>query len=383
MRTRHLLREWVGPTAGLMLRMLAIAAVLPASTLPAQSVALRTFSNWAVGCDTARTCTALGTQAEDGVGAFVHLARGGGANDSLRTTIGWYTETRAQRAVAVRVVTYGPTPRSRVDTLLSEQAHASASGGSDEGDYRVLHLNRIAAQRLLDAAKTASDLVVLGASGDTIAASSLRGLRAALLAMDDAQQRIGTTTALARPGTRAPSTIPAPPSLPIVRVVPYSGAIDSAASATLAAGLRRRLGAQLGRDCDAEDAAQFDNVEPLSATQTLVGLHCSHGAYNYWSRWYVVSNRNVQTARAAVFLDHPNAKARDDDGYLVNGGYDASTGRFGAFSKGRGLGDCGSASEWGWDGTRFLLLERREYYECRGVSDDWWPVTWRAIARSR
>jgi hypothetical protein len=149
-------------------------------------------------------------------------------------------------------------------------------------------------------------------------------------------------------------------------VVPYRGGGDNAANATLAARLRRRLGAQLGRDCDADDAATFDTVEPLTAKQALVGLHCSRGAYNYWSRWYVVTDRNVQAARAALFLDHPAAKARKDDSYLVNGGYDASTGRFGAFSKGRGLGDCGSFSEWGWDGARFLLIERREYYECRG-----------------
>jgi hypothetical protein len=370
-------------TARLTLGALSVAVIVPLSAMSAQTVGLRTFNNWAVGCDAARACTALGTQQDDGMGAFVHLARGGGANDSLRTTIGWYTETAAQRTLAFRVITFGPTRRSRVDTLLSVSASTRRTADSTEGDYRLLPLPHPVAQRLLDAAKTASDLVILGATGDTIAVSSLRGLRAALLAIDETQQRIGTVTALARPGSRSPTTIPAAPSLPTVRVVPYRGGGDNAANATLAARLRRRLGAQLGRDCDADDAATFDTVEPLTAKQALVGLHCSRGAYNYWSRWYVVTDRNVQAARAALFLDHPAAKARKDDSYLVNGGYDASTGRFGAFSKGRGLGDCGSFSEWGWDGARFLLIERREYYECRGVSDDWWPVTWRASVQTR
>ena len=333
-----------------------------------------------MGCDAARSCTALGTHDEDGApSAFIHIERGGGASDAARVTLGWWSESAAQRAVAVRVLAVTTSPSRQLDTILTAPAVAASPQNAADDDYRLIRLDAAATQRLLSAARRAQRLFVLSRTGDTIAQSSLVGMSATLLAIDDAQRRIGTTTALARPGTRNPASIGLAPALPVVSLKPLVGAKEnSVADSALAARLRRSVGKRIGKDCDPQDPVQFDEVEPLSATQSLVGLSCSRGAYNVWSRWYVVSNRNVQTARPALFLDYPGAKVLEDDGLIVNGGYDATRGRFGAFSKARGLGDCGSFNEWGWDGTRFLLLERREFYECRGVVSDWWPVTWRA-----
>jgi hypothetical protein len=51
---------------------------------------------------------------------------------------------------------------------------------------------------------------------------------------------------------------------------------------------------------------------------------------------------------------------------LVNADWDAATQTIGSFSKGRGLGDCGSSESWVWDGTMFRLTDATVMGECRG-----------------
>ena len=49
------------------------------------------------------------------------------------------------------------------------------------------------------------------------------------------------------------------------------------------------------------------------------------------------------------------------------------------FAKGRGLGDCGERSRYGWDGRRFRLLHREVMGECRGSTT--YVTIWRAEGR--
>ena len=51
---------------------------------------------------------------------------------------------------------------------------------------------------------------------------------------------------------------------------------------------------------------------------------------------------------------------------LVNASWSSEAMTISDFPKGRGLGDCGSRSTYGWDGARFRLLAREEMPECRG-----------------
>jgi hypothetical protein len=78
--------------------------------------------------------------------------------------------------------------------------------------------------------------------------------------------------------------------------------------------------------------------------------------------------------QAAPFVESSRGE-RSDDAALVNGGCDPTTGLFSRLAKARGLGDCGHENFWGWDGARFVLVERREFDRCRGVISNWWPRT--------
>src|SRR3546814_20523664 len=67
-----------------------------------------------------------------------------------------------------------------------------------------------------------------------------------------------------------------------------------------------------------------------------------------------------------------------EDGYpmLVNYGWDAARSTLSSYTRGRGLGDCGGAETYVWDGSPFRLVEARSMGECRGAMK--WITTWRA-----
>jgi hypothetical protein len=45
------------------------------------------------------------------------------------------------------------------------------------------------------------------------------------------------------------------------------------------------------------------------------------------------------------------------------------------FNKGRGIGDCGSTSDWVWDGRAFRMVGAKSMPECHGVAEaDWAPL---------
>lgn len=64
---------------------------------------------------------------------------------------------------------------------------------------------------------------------------------------------------------------------------------------------------------------------------------------------------------------------------IINMSWDDKEGHLSAYYKGRGLGDCGVASTWQWDGNgpygNFILIEERSKGDCDGVDDEW-PMVW-------
>jgi hypothetical protein len=115
----------------------------------------------------------------------------------------------------------------------------------------------------------------------------------------------------------------------------------------------------------------------LGDGRTLVLLPCSTGAYNLSSAMFVLDHGKVTPAR----FDAPSGFAEAGAGVrsVVNGGWDAGT--LSSYAKGRGIGDCGTAQRFVWDGRAFRLSEEARMEECRG-NPDFIPV-WRATVARR
>jgi hypothetical protein len=139
-------------------------------------------------------------------------------------------------------------------------------------------------------------------------------------------------------------------------------------SAAQVAATRRREG------CTIEEVGgpAFLETHKLDASRTLVLLGCGSGAYNLSVVPLIAegSGRDVRI-NVAPFDDQGADKPM-----LTNADWDEKSGLLSSYAKGRGIGDCGVAQHYAWDGTRFRLVEQTEMSECRGSID--YITTWRA-----
>ena len=111
----------------------------------------------------------------------------------------------------------------------------------------------------------------------------------------------------------------------------------------------------------------------------LVGHPCGNGAYNMFASAFIVDEAG-KAARARFDYDAGmGSGAEEPIAELVNADWDARRRLLTTYAKGRGLGDCGSARAFAWDGTLFRLAEEARMDECGG-SIDFIP-TWRAQVR--
>lgn len=307
------------------------------------------FADWVVACDNGRRCQAIGVQPDDAVTGnnVLTIERGADADAPLAIRL-----TQIEGSPA-RLLVYSEALPAR----LTEQ----------DGDYIVELQDRAAFfERLY-----ADEIEVQDAGNAVIGRVSLRGLRHAMLYMDEAQGRLHTPTALVRTGRR-PYAPPAP--APTVRV--------AASTAETALTIPRPRIARLRRDsrCAIGDVGGPDEVETaaLGGGRTLILLACGTGAYNLSSVPFIATRAGRDIRILPAPFDIPLEAYEEEAGHrlLINAGWSAEAMTIEDFSKGRGLGDCGSRSTYGWDGARFRLLHREEMPECRGSTG--FVTTWRA-----
>lgn len=322
------------------------ALLLAAAAGAPQPTELKTFQDWTVGCDNGRACHAVALMAvdwpEDGLTMSVRRGAEAGAQPVVAFALGADSNAVAAaadgRRLSIRLIGAG-------------------------GETRVAAADVAVA---IAALRSAGRLSVESADGSALGTVSLKGATAALLYMDEQQRRIGTATALVRPGNKAAAV---PPRLPVVaaRAIP-SRAAPAMSAATLGA-LRRKHGCTLDEVGGPED----HETAAIGPSETLLLLACGSGAYNVSHVLFVI--RPGRPAQLAAFDISPEWW---DDGkpVLINAGWDKERGLLVAYAKGRGVGDCGTASEFAWDGSRFRLVEQSEMGECRGSTD--YITTWRA-----
>ena len=331
-----------------------MSALLIATALQAAPVqgSLKSFGDWSVACDNTGFCEATSLPIPtDGSGydddmVSLSIARGPGANGEMRI--------EADRG--------GKGP---VALLVDGREVARATPG---GDVAVFTGSAVEpALRALAIGKGAT----LVSAGKPAAKVSLTGMAATLRFIDAQQGRAGTVSALvargARPATAVPPARPAP-RVAAVRPGGKPEAISPALAKTLV---------KLSK-CDGEFTPGESKIEThaLGGGRTLALVPCGSGAYNFSSVPVIVTGGKAVIAR---FDSAPGwTGAEDGMPTLVNAGWDDASGELSSYAKGRGLGDCGGAETYVWDGTRFRLTGARSMGECRGSVN--WLRTWTATA---
>lgn len=326
----------------LILAMLALAQAAP------QQGPLKTFGDWVVACDNLKRCEMTSLQPEGGDwsddGWQMAVTRDAGPNG------GWAVELigeDAPKGVALKV-----------------------EGAPADAIWRGDALTGAPAASLVAAIANGKAVVVRDGAGKAIGRISLTGSSASLRFIDAEQGRVGTVSAVVAKGAKPASAVPAAASLPVIASVRAAGT-----PAMLSAALLNQLWTQSDCAVNYEGESRPDvERHALGDGATLVLVPCGAGAYNFSTVPYVVKAGKAQVAA----FDSSPGWTGDGPPMLVNAGFDPKTGELGSYAKGRGIGDCGSAETYVWDGTRFRLTQARAMGECRGSIN--WLTVWRARA---
>jgi hypothetical protein len=337
--------------------LLLLAAQPAAEPLPS---VLHVFADWTAACDNGRSCQASSLMPE---GADIDKQR-------------------------ILTVERGPAPDAEFSLVLpsfdgrparvmiGDQAAEVTIAPSGENEFRIVPRDRNA---FLDQAGYADKLIVQDAAGTSIGEASLKGLHEALLYIDEVQGRIDTVTALVERGRRPASAVPPAPAVPVVRLAGPTQERPIAIPAARLTRLRTDAGCA---DLGPPGAPVTNQTFALGGGKTLLLLSCGAGAYNMSSAPYLVTRQGSQLSIVAAPFDVQVGFGGDDPGgppLMTNPGWDPSGMVLTEYVKGRGLGDCGAHSDYGWDGTSFRLILRQEMGECRGSIS--YLTTWRAEVR--
>lgn len=350
----------------------AIAAIPHAARADVQ-----TFRDWIVACDNLRSCAAYGAGAS-WAGAYVRVTRGG-----------------APDATAEIVINVDGPRGSSFDLAFDDPALPGLPEGPHPQDPTTDGLTALsvtepaAVSRLVEAFRHANSIEVTrkaapdGNRDDAENSSiSLSGAVAALLWMDEQQGRIGTVTALIRRGQRPASSVPPVPAMAVVT----AAAVNPAPPPTDVTAAPSPAGRAL---CGPEepDAVPMD-ASRLDGETVLYWYHCEgmSGAYNAAFAFLTAEEGRPDTAVPARFVVPAAATAAgagmgDVEGLLISPYFDPQTATLHSFNKGRGIGDCGTATDWVWDGSAFVLTRYAIMPDCRGIAEEDWPTLYVAGRR--
>jgi hypothetical protein len=301
----------------------------------------KTFRSWVAGCDNLQGCAALSLPAETAENvAYLKLERPGGPSGQVSLAL--RVRAAALKApLAARLSLDGapfPAPGKTLPATVIDEENASVAIPAAD------------AEALIAAARKATKLTVslAGKSYDSKSYDvSLEGSVAAMLWIDEQQGRLNTTSALIRKG---PATdVPPIPTMPVVLARPTESQpeLDAKAARALTGALRQHLEKTDPDACGETDDALPDSVWPLGPSLRLVGLVCSRGAYYVTAGFWTVPGDDVARASKAAF---PQIGGSSDN-VLTNADYDPKTGQISYFAKARGLGDCGVAGGYAWNGA--------------------------------
>jgi Protein of unknown function (DUF1176) len=362
-----------------MIKVLKTTAIIVLSSLLASvshaqfnpQVSTQTYRDWSVTCNNVKRCMAYSTSTKSEGGLAL---RPRGASPDLSE--GWMIIERAAGLNASAQILLSRPDLSSTSIAANSQIHLLGANGRvlPSGVFAATLGNRGAIQiapslntTFLNVARTASHAVLVsGPVKRPVFFVSLSGLVASGRAIDAFQGRTNTAGALIDVGRRSNATVPAAPVLPVVTAIPFAKRTGVRPPAAL---LARRVA-----DCD--DGERFDpgggNIEAftLDRNRTLWSVPCGAGAYNTWNRFYIQPARGALVV--ALFTGKPVGDAEEAIG-LMNASIDHAKGVITAFSKGRGLGDCGSAETYVWDGDVFQLAQLSEMVPCGGIISEFWP----------
>ena len=328
-----------------------LLSLLPLTAMAAPSLKgfEKTYQDWDLICDNLGTCRMAGYQEEGDDPVSILFTRAAGENAAVegKLTISPFGE--ADRDVQVG---------QDIEIWLNGKSLGTVKHISDENPDK---LTEAQTKALLSGLKKESEIRLT--YGKTTLKVSDKGAAAAMLKMDEFQQRLNTPSALICKGQEKHAVL-APQPAPKIEVV----SVNNRKTTELKRGEKQYDNVlallRKANSCDDEDITSQDiTLYPLTQNKILAEALCASGAYQSTNYYAVLDDKLSKVEQ--VLADQYNGVGGDGkQGYaFVRGAY-----------KGRGVGDCWSSQDAVWNGKIFIRTSEWTTGSCKGFPGGAWQL---------
>ena len=333
------------------MKKIILFSLLPLTAMAAPSLKgfEKTYQDWDLICDNLGTCRMAGYQEEGDDPVSILFTRAAGENAAVegKLTISPFGE--ADRDVQVG---------QDIEIWLNGKSLGTVKHISDENPDK---LTEAQTKALLSGLKKESEIRLT--YGKTTLKVSDKGAAAAMLKMDEFQQRLNTPSALIRKGQEKHAVL-APQPAPKIEVV----SVNNRKTTELKRGEKQYDNVlallRKANSCDDEDITSQDiTLYSLTRNKVLAEALCVRGAYQSTNYYAVLDDKLSKVEQ--VLADQYNGVGGDrKQGYaFVRGAY-----------KGRGAGDCWSIQDAVWNGKIFILTSEWTTGSCKRFPDGAWQL---------
>ena len=327
-----------------------LLTLLPVAAMATSIKGIGNYQDWDLVCDNTGTCRMAGYQDESSDPVSILFTRAAGENAAVegKFTILPFGETDRDVQVGQDIEiwlngkslgTVKHISDDAPDKLTEEQTKALLSGLKKESEIRLTY-------------------------GKTTLKVSDKGAAAAMLKMDEFQQRLNTPSALIRQGQEKHAVL-APKVKPKIDAV----SVNNRKTIELKHGekqfnhvlalLRKAHDGCVDEDLESQDITLY----PLTKNKVLAEALCARAAYQYTNYYAVLDDKLSKVEQ--VLADQYNEAGYDEkQGYaFVRGIY-----------KGRVIGDCWNSEDAVWNGKIFIRTSEWTTGSCKGFPGGAWQL---------
>ena len=327
-----------------------LLTLLPVAAMATSIKGIGNYQDWDLVCDNTGTCRMAGYQDESSDPVSILFTRAAGENAAVEGKLTIVPFGEADRDVQVgqdieiwlngkSLGTVKHISDDAPDKLTEEQTKALLSGLKKESEIRLTY-------------------------GKTTLKVSDKGAAAAMLKMDEFQQRLNTPSALIRQGQEKHAVL-APQAAPKVEAV----SVNNRKTIELKRGekqfnhvlalLRKAHDGCVDEDLESQDIT----IYPLTQNKVLAEALCFKGAYQS-TNYYAVLDDKLSKVEQVLAEQYNEAGYDKKQGYaFVRGSY-----------KGRALGDCWAGQDAVWNGKIFIRTSEWTTGSCKGLPGGTWQL---------
>ena len=329
-----------------------LLALLPLSAMAASTSiqGIGNYQDWDLVCDNTGTCRMAGYQDESSDPVSILFTRAAGENVAVEGKFTILPFGEADRDVQVG---------QDIEIWLNGKSLGKVKHISDDAPDK---LTEEQTKALLSGLKKESEIRLT--YGKTTLKVSDKGAAAAMLKMDEFQQRLNTPSALIRQGQEKHAVL-APQAAPKIEAV----SVNNHKTIELKRGekqfkhvlalLRKAHDGCVDEDLESQDIT----IYPLTQNKVLAEALCVRGAYQS-TNYYAVLDDKFSKVEQVLAEQYNEAGYDEKQGYaFVRGTY-----------KDRGLGDCWSGQDAVWNGKIFIRTSEWTTGSCKGLPGGTWQL---------